>query len=168
MNNDDAIYCCCCSRASARSVGSTAFCYCNASPKDELCLLTSERCRNQPIMYFAALVLSLFLDFTAVNLSCTLLHYIVCICDSTAGRGAAIISVDNDGTIRFVSSRAFKRLSYRILLKFWRHFWKSGCGVGFGAAWPLSDPIFDWSHWQKMLLWRWIVSRSIELALSFP
>ena len=66
---------------------------CNASPKDELRLYCG-RCCSQPFMYFAALVLSLLNDgarnYCHSRSRCI---NIVCICDSTAGRGAASITL---------------------------------------------------------------------------
>ena len=82
----------------------------NASPKDELCLYCG-RCCNQPIMYFAALVLSLFLDGArnychsrsrCINVVCILrLDRRERSCDYTDDDSVI------DGTNRFVSSRAF-------------------------------------------------------------
>ncbi len=52
-------------------------------------------------------------------------------------------------------------------VNFWPFCWKSGCRQWLCLCRPLSDPIFDRFFWQRLLLCSLMVSRSIELALSF-
>ena len=65
----------------------------SSDSEDELCLYCG-RCCSQPIMYFAALVLSLLNDgarnYCHSRSRCI---NVVCNCDSTAGRGAASITL---------------------------------------------------------------------------
>ena len=101
----------------------------------------------------------IILDFTAINLSCTSLYSAVAFWDFTAvnlsldhaalyclylrldrRERSCVYTLDNDGTNRFVSSRAFQRLSYRNFVKFWYYCWNCRCGLDLQAVGDILDP----------------------------
>ena len=104
-----------------------------------------------------------------MNRSCTSLHSATFFLRGRAIARPSCVYIDNnDGTNRFVSSRAFQWLSYCIFVIFWPYLLKMPMRPWICRYRPLSGPIFSWFFWERLLQWGWIVSRSIELALSFP